>query len=442
MLPLFSPEHGAQIQSAAPWMQLIPGDPPLIFLVNHSRLFSAEPDFFARLERGEAEALSEVRELANTNPLNVVDVEIPTGFTSISLNVAQACNLACGYCYADEGQFGGRVRHMSEQVAFSTIDRLFESTEEKRVLIGFIGGEPFLNREVLHRSVNHAVMRADESGHSVALSVTTNGTLLQPEDIDLLRGHEFTVSISLDGDASTNDRHRPGKEGRGSHAKVLDAVRLLLLDSGRARLVARATVTRDDLRVYERITPLLEAGFHEVGVSPTRTGPDPTLIFREEDWAPFLHEMIHAAEKELARVRSKSPNRRIRFSNLSTALTEIHRGTCRPLPCGAAVGYASVNAEGEYFTCHRTVDDPRFSLSEPEARRRFISERMVDRQEPCRNCWARYLCGGGCHAEVIQAGREGCDYIRGWLEYCLRTYNQILENDPALIQPPLQRDFI
>src|SRR2546430_8832907 len=29
---------------------------------------------------------------------------------------------------------------------------------------------------------------------------------------------------------------------------------------------------------------------------------------------------------------------------------------------------------------------------------------------------SRYLCGGGCHAEVLQAGRRGGDYIRGWLE--------------------------
>jgi hypothetical protein len=35
---------------------------------------------------------------------------------------------------------------------------------------------------------------------------------------------------------------------------------------------------------------------------------------------------------------------------------------------------------------------------------------------------ARYLCGGGCHHEVIARGRPACDYIRGWLHYCLQAY--------------------
>jgi uncharacterized protein len=38
------------------------------------------------------------------------------------------------------------------------------------------------------------------------------------------------------------------------------------------------------------------------------------------------------------------------------------------------------------------------------------------------SCWARYLCGGGCHHEVIARGRPACDYIRGWLHYCLGAY--------------------
>jgi hypothetical protein len=51
----------------------------------------------------------------------------------------------------------------------------------------------------------------------------------------------------------------------------------------------------------------------------------------------------------------------------------------------------------------------------------MVTTRIVDRQEPCRACWARYLCGGGCHAEVAEVGRAGCDYIRGWLDYSLRA---------------------
>jgi len=51
-----------------------------------------------------------------------------------------------------------------------------------------------------------------------------------------------------------------------------------------------------------------------------------------------------------------------------------------------------------------------------------LRDRHVHRQDPCHRCWARYLCGGGCHHEVIARGRPACDYIRGWLHYCLGAY--------------------
>jgi uncharacterized protein len=158
------------------------------------------------------------------------------------------------------------------------------------------------------------------------------------------------------------------------------------------------------------------------------------------DWDIYLHEMIRAADEEWTRIRAAGAPARWQFSNLGIALKEIHRGSCRPLPCGAGYGYVSVNAEGHYYTCHRTLDDPRFELGSstgPEyvKRQRFLEARHVDRQVPCRSCWARYLCGGGCHAEVSSAGRDGCDMIRGWLEHCLRLYSVVRDEFPQLLSP-------
>jgi uncharacterized protein len=420
-------------------MHLLPGPRPLVLLVHGSQLYEVDPELFARLEAGEPEASVELRALSDAaRPPEGTRTPLPAP-ASVSLNLAQACNLACHYCYADEGRFQGDSRLMPEHVALAAIDRALEEARGARITLGFIGGEPFLNRAVLHRSVAHARARAAGLGVQVGFSLTTNGTLLRPEDLELLRDNPFAVTVSLDGDAAMHDRHRPARDGRGSHARAMEALAPLLAAPGRARVVARATVTRDDLRVAERVAALLDAGFQEAGVSPVRTGPDAALPLRREDWGPFLAEMIRAAEAELTRVRARRGEEPLRFSNLGIALKEIHRGACRPLPCGAAQGYVSVSAEGRYFTCHRTIDDPRFALGDlsrgPDAgaRKRFVLARHVDRQEPCRSCWARYLCGGGCHAEVVSAGREGCDYIRGWLEFCLRAHNDIASELPQLL---------
>jgi uncharacterized protein len=416
-------------------LHLLSGDRPLVFIVEGSLLFGIEQEDFALLQ-SDAKAQAELVEVmrGSITAKDAVPLAPPN---SISLNIAQSCNFSCSYCYADEGRFGGRTWMMTHDTAHAAIDRLFYEACGKQVTVGFIGGEPFLNREVLHSSVKHALVRAEESGSRVGFSVTTNGTLLNTRDLDLLRRHAFAVSVSLDGSPEINDRNRRSRNGGSGFDLAMHALQPLLRDPGKARITARATITRQDLRVLERIEALANAGFAEVGVSPLRTSPSPDIVLQEQDWSGFLQEMLRAGEAEAQRLRD---GKDLRFSNLAIALKQLHAGYCKPLPCGAADSYVSVSARGQYFTCHRTVDNLRFSLGDvahglsAESRQSFLRARHVNRQEPCRSCWARYLCGGGCHAEVLISGRSGCDYVRGWLEYCLRFYDRVLHEHPALFK--------
>ena len=131
-------------------------------------------------------------------------------------------------------------------------------------------------------------------------------------------------------------------------------------------------------------------------------------------------------------------NRRYPFANITNAIREIHRGTHRPYPCGAGAGYLGVSADGELAACHRFVGDEDGAMGSLEAgidmtrRTEWLSARHVHRQEPCGSCWARYLCGGGCHHEVLRRGRPACDYIRGWLHYCLEAYLR-LSSGPEMV---------
>lgn len=440
-LPMFQPATTVgpiSSSGAPPWFHVIDGARPLVLLTGASRLFEIDTELADRVRAGELDALDGLRALDVPRDDTTPALNEPV---SLSINVAQACNLACDYCYADEGRFGGAARQMGTELALRAIDRVIDHAAGRRVTIGFIGGEPLLHRALVHRCVTHARARAAETHVPVAFSIATNGTLLRDDDLALLRTNDFAVSVSLDGAAEIHDRHRPRLGGGGSHARTLAAILPLLDAPGRARVVARATITRDDLRIADRLAALLDIGFLEVGVSPARTGPDPSLVLRGNDWPRLLAEMVRAARGELAYVRAHGLES-LRFSNLAIALKEIHRGACRALPCGAAQAYVSLGVDGHYYTCHRTIGQAGFELGDIESgpsadkRAQFLAARDVDRQEPCRTCWARYLCGGGCHAEVISGGRDGCDYIRGWLEFCLVTYSELLDEMPHLFTRP------
>lgn len=431
-----SARRPAPVTTTVPWFHLLGGTRPLVWLVDGSQLFELEPADAAALAAGDERALDELRRLALAGPRTKSPAAIRDHPQAVSLALAQSCNLSCAYCYADSGRFGGAARRMPAEVAVRAVDALIAGAAGQPVTLGFIGGEVLLHRRALHDVVRYAHDRADAAGVRIRFSITTNGTLVTAADVDLFRDHAFTVTVSVDGGPAVNDRHRHRAGGGGSFDRVRAGVAPLLAVPGRAKVVARATVARDDLRVHERIEALAEVGFRQVGVSPLRTGPDPTLRFRPEDWKPFLAEMVRAAEHEVDRLRSGQPSR---FGNLSVAIREIHAGSARSLPCGSATNYVAVGADGDYWTCHRTVDNARYRLGDVTdglslaARQAFLDGRAVDSQEPCRGCWARYLCGGGCHAEVDELGREGCDYVRGWLEHCIGVYANCLADFPSLL---------
>jgi uncharacterized protein len=269
---------------APPRVHLLRGETPLAFLVEGSRLFEIEESLYSRIENGEQDAESDLLDAAGGSPGPPrFDNELRPP-AAISLNIAQSCNLSCSYCYADEGRFGGDARLMPLEVAVAAIDRVLSGAAGRRVTIGFIGGEPFVNRPVLHQAVAYASKRARALGVRAGFSVTTNATLLDANDLDLLREHAFTVSVSLDGTGDMNDRYRRAHDGSSAAAQAVSRIQPLLDRPGRARISARATLTRLDLRVAERVAALGALGFDDVGVSPLRTSPDGGLILDGDDW--------------------------------------------------------------------------------------------------------------------------------------------------------------
>ena len=173
---------------------------------------------------------------------------------------------------------------------------------------------------------------------------------------------------------------------------------------------------------------MADLGFDEVGFAAVLVSPAPQYALAEADFPVFLERMLVCGDAALGRLRTGA---RYPFGNFETAMREIHRGSHRPYPCGAGAAYLSANAEGQLFACHRLIDDPSFAMGDVQrgpdgaARTRLLAQRHVDHQEPCRSCWARYLCGGGCYHEVTRRGRPGCDYIRGWLAFCLGAYVEL-----------------
>jgi uncharacterized protein len=427
----------------AHWQNLDDGGQLLV--VNGSQVYDVDRDVIEQLDAaaplGDAVVERVLEAIGVLSPPRIDDTPlVAPPLYALSLAVAQKCNLGCIYCYAAQGDFGGTPKDMPLQTALRSVELLIEGADPgTRANLAFLGGEPLANRTVLRAATEHAVELAQGRGIGVTFSITTNGTLLTEDDAAFFERHGFAVTISLDGLRDTHDRQRPFRNGAGSFDRIIARVRPLLAAQRKMQVSVRATVTPGNVRLRDSLDYFLGLNFHSVGFSPVLQASSRNQEVSARDLDNFLEAMVECGtEFERRVVRGE----RYAFMNIVNALHEIHRGTHRPYPCGAGAGYLGVSADGDLAACHRFVGDENGRMGnlaagiDRAARQRWLAERHVHNQSPCRDCWARYLCAGGCHHEVIARGRPACDYIRGWLHYCLRAYSRISRARPDWFDAP------
>jgi len=403
-----------------------------LFVADGSRLFSTGSLLFSEFEaamaaEGGGEIAALLQQVRLSGPPLIDDAPLaPPPIHALSLAVAQKCNLGCTYCYAQQGEFGGPAKNMSLEDAKRAVDLLVNGAAPGAKLnLAFLGGEPLVNRSVLRAATLYAREMAERRSIPITFSITTNGTLLTPEDADFFEAHAFSVTISLDGPRDVHNQLRPYKSGSGSFDEIMRRVKPLLTRQRQMQVSARVTVTPFNLDLRRALDEFIDAGFHSVGFSPMLSSPNGSGEMRHSDLQAMLGQMIDCGREFERRTLA---GERYPFANMVNALREIERGTHRPYPCGAGAGYLGVSADGELSACHRFVGDEAGSMGSLAAgvdlnlQAQWLAQRHVHTQEPCKSCWARYLCGGGCHHEVIRRGRPACDYIRGWLHFCLETW--------------------
>jgi uncharacterized protein len=92
-------------------------------------------------------------------------------------------------------------------------------------------------------------------------------------------------------------------------------------------------------------------------------------------------------------------------------LTKVVRRLMIPEPitrfCGVAGTYLGIDANGSVYPCFRHLGLDEYLLGDVSGslddtkRSNFRKQEAadVDNRTLCKDCWARYVCGGGCYAD-------------------------------------------
>ncbi|MBR6267694.1 MAG: thioether cross-link-forming SCIFF peptide maturase [Selenomonadaceae bacterium] len=355
------------------------------------------------------EALSELHELMEAGELFAPDIKVPPTFRqegvvkSLCLMVAQDCNLRCKYCFGDGGSYGGKRAIMSEEVGRAAVDYIIEhSGNRKHCEIDFFGGEPLMNFKTVKAVTEYVRQREKETGKLFKLTLTTNGMLLNDEAIKWLNDNSISLVLSLDGRKETHDNMRPDAGGHGTYDRVLKNFKALVDSRNGQDYYLRGTYTKENMDFTKDVLDIHDKGFDILSVEPVVLKDSP-LGFTDEDMPRIREEYDRLTEAYLKRHREGNGFFFFHFN------MDLSNGPCvakRLAGCGAGHEYYAVAENGDLYPCHQFVGREGYKLGDVyngvknHELPQYFRESHVLNKEKCRDCWARFFCSGGCHANA------------------------------------------
>lgn len=342
--------------------------------------------------------------------------------------IGPICNLDCTYCYylhkEDLYPKGTKWRmngECLESYIRQYIDAQPPSTPE--VTFAWQGGEPtLLGIEFFQRCVE-IQQTFSRPGMKITNTFQTNGVLLDDDWCRFFLKHGFLIGLSIDGPADLHDAYRIDHQGRGSHSKVIAAIRRLkkfgvefnalvvvnrvngdhgarvyryLRDAGCQFLQFIPIVEREgvgrhaeaDARAVSGMTPFDEA---ESAVSSRSVLP--------EQFGQFLVDVFDEwKQRDIGRVFVQI------FDQALSAWVGVEPSLCVfRRTCGRAL---AMEHNGDVYSCDHFVDSdhllgnlnvvPLEELVNSGRQQEFGDAKLTTLPQYCVDCEVRHACNGEC----------------------------------------------
>lgn len=279
---------------------------------------------------------------------------------SITFCVTEECNLACKYCYMT----GKNNRNkMSFDIAKKAVDYFLSNRElfnEESVVWDFIGGEPFLEIDLIDKVCDYIKQQMFLLDHpwfnSYRISFTTNGMLYGTQKVQNFikkNKNHLSISVSIDGNKMKHDLQRIKPDGRGSYDDVMKIVPLW--QSQFPGTDTKATFAHEDLPyLKDSIISLWNIGINYVSANVVFED-----VWHEGDDVIFENQLKSLGDYIIENELWK--NYSVRFFDPKIGFPLMKDNLSRNY-CGAGKMIA-VDYKGDLFPCIRFTD---FTLNNKE----------------------------------------------------------------------------
>ena len=394
------------------------------------------------------EACQEIEELKEEGQLFTEDIyepyidsfkDRPTVVKALCLHIAHDCNLACRYCFAEEGEYHGRRALMSFEVGKKALDFLVANSGSRRNLeVDFFGGEPLMNWEVVKQLVEYGRSIEEANNKKFRFTLTTNGVLLNDEILDFVNKEMGNIVLSTDGRKEVHDRMRPFRNGKGSYDLIMPKFKKAAESRNQTNYYVRGTFTHYNLDFSKDVLSLADEGFKQISVEPVVASPEDAYALRTEDLPQIFEEYDKLAVEMIKREKEG------RGFNFFHFMIDLTGGPCvykRLSGCGSGTEYLAVTPWGDLYPCHQFVGNEDFLLGNVDDGivKKNICEEFkqcnVYSKPKCRDCFAKLFCSGGCaansynfHGNINDSYEVGCEMERKRVECAIMIKAALANN--------------
>lgn len=278
---------------------------------------------------------------------------------TVTFQVTDKCNLACTYCY----QINKSVRRMKFEDAKLFIDKLLSGEDgfseyvsvknSPGIVIEFIGGEPFLEVDLIDQIVDYFRLRTIELNHPWAdkfcISICSNGVLYtDPKVQKFLQKNKdcISFSVTLDGNKELHDACRVFPDGRGSY-DLAEYATQDWMNRG-YYMGSKITISPDNLPyIYDALMHIVGLGYTEVHAN---------CVYEAEWTDEQAGQLYHLMKKFADFMLSDNKYKLLDCSLYQSTLGHPKEETDLQNWCGGTGSMLSMDPDGWLFPCIRYME--------------------------------------------------------------------------------------
>lgn len=336
-----------------------------------------------------------------------------TGEFVLCLHPSNICNLNCEYCFRD--MLDNNIE-LSFDMAKRAIDFLINdyAPNASKYIVDLSGsGEPLIRYDLVEKITDYCNTLQDKLGKSIAVMFATNGTIeLGVEQIKYLE-ENVTIGVSLDGNAEINDYNRHNQYGVGTYEKTIS----FMNQFPNKKFGVAVTITPKNQcvsKIYDDLANIDKINC--ISMKPLRNFNGSCFDTDKLDVARLVDEYVNLCYNIVNHMENGD------FEYFKCILTgndffgkylqrNIHKNYRNYYACDAGYERIAIDSKGDIYACTVLIGNDNFKIGNIKEginiiKHEFYNEIDTEKDDKCKNCYYKWICGGECYANSYLSYRN------------------------------------